>query len=296
MDNFITVFTATYNRGDKLPILYKSLLAQTNKKFEWIVIDDGSTDMTEKYFENIDTVDFPIYYFKTVNGGKHRAINLGVKKAKGNYFFIVDSDDSLLPYAIDKVYTWIKKLPDDFAGVSGLRGFSESQPMGNIDCFSGREYLDKTNIERRKMNSLQDMAEVYRTEILKQYPFPEFEGENFLTEGIVWNSIAADGYKIRWYKTIIYICEYLKDGLTYQGRQKLINNKKGYGLSMWQEIHYFPHTLKEKMLIYNDFYCDMYKTCNLQEISDLVKFPLLLYWIVVVIFKIRKLFHRKGVK
>ena len=73
----ITVFTSTYNRAYILPQLYKSLQAQTMHEFEWLIVDDGSTDNTERLVHHWRTEqnNFPIRYYKTPNGGKHRAIN-----------------------------------------------------------------------------------------------------------------------------------------------------------------------------------------------------------------------------
>ncbi|MGN1053427.1 MAG: glycosyltransferase family A protein, partial [Candidatus Scatosoma sp.] len=93
----ITVFTPTYNRGYIIHKLYASLLNQTDKNFEWLVIDDGSTDDTERYFTRLlkQKNPFTVRYIKQENGGKHRAINRGVAAATGEIFFIVDSDDFL---------------------------------------------------------------------------------------------------------------------------------------------------------------------------------------------------------
>lgn len=294
MDNYITVFTPTYNRIDKLPILFDSLVAQSCKNFEWIVVDDGSSDGTEKFFENLPVCDFPIRYYKTENGGKHRAINLGVQKAEGDFFFIVDSDDKITTDAIETVYSWLSVLPQEYAAVSGLRGRSRNEPMGNIDCFRDREYIDCTNIERHTIMSIWDMAEIYRISILKKYPFPEFEEEKFLTEGVVWNRIANDGYKIRWYNKIIYICQYLEDGLTLMGKQKFIDNPKGYSLATWQDIHYFPHTFKEKIIIYYEFYNNLKGKMSLHEISRLIKMKFLCYWFIVIVMQFRHSDKKSG--
>ena len=99
----ITVFTPTYNRSYIIERLYHSLKRQTFRDFEWIVIDDGSTDDTELRFTQIqnDSNDFPIHYIKTANGGKHRAINKGVTRASGELFYIVDSDDFLPDDALE---------------------------------------------------------------------------------------------------------------------------------------------------------------------------------------------------
>lgn len=104
----VTVFTPTYNRLYKIDKLYQSLKRQSCNDFEWIVVDDGSNDGTKEYFEKvIDNGDpFKIRYFNKENGGKHRAINLGVSQAKGNLFFIVDSDDYLIDNAIEMILEW----------------------------------------------------------------------------------------------------------------------------------------------------------------------------------------------
>ena len=92
----ITVFTPTYNRGNLLKRLYDSLCNQSFKDFEWLIVDDGSKDDTETVIANfIAQQKLVINYLKQENGGKHRAINKGVKEAKGEYFFIADSDDRL---------------------------------------------------------------------------------------------------------------------------------------------------------------------------------------------------------
>ena len=88
----ITVFTPTYNRAHLLPRLYESLVKQTYRDFEWIIVDDGSSDNTAEVINEWDA-DFPIRFFRKENGGKHTSINLGVEKADGELFFIADSDD-----------------------------------------------------------------------------------------------------------------------------------------------------------------------------------------------------------
>ena len=227
----ITIFTPTYNRAYIIGELYESLKAQTSKEFEWIVINDGSTDDTAMLFKTWCAEDngFPITYMEVPNGGKHRAINKAVQMARSDAFFIVDSDDHLLPVAVEKAAGWFASIADDpgFAGASGLRGYTEDEPIGGYGSFDG-EYVDATNLEREKYGLLNDKAEIYKTEILKKYPFPEFEGENFITEAAIWQRIAKDGYKIRWFNEIIYICDYLEDGLTKNANERIISNPLGY--------------------------------------------------------------------
>lgn len=141
----------------------------------------------------------PIQYVQQPNGGKHRAINKGVSIANGDAFFIVDSDDYLTDNAIELIEAWWKDIAGDdkFAGVSGLRASEDIDIIGGVPAFN--QYVDATNLEREEHGLNGDKAEVYKTAILKRYPFPEFEGETFLTENVVWDKIANDGYLIRWY-------------------------------------------------------------------------------------------------
>ena len=246
---FITVFTPTYNRKDLIDRLYQSLLRQTQKNFEWLVVDDGSADGTEKYFADLLSAEnpFQIRYIKQDNGGKHRAINNGVDNALGKLFFIVDSDDYLTPDAIEKVNQWVETLDDSrkWAGISGLKGFSKDRVVGqrHKECC----FVDAKNSERRKFKLLGDKAEVYFTDVLREHPFPEIPGEKFISEEIVWNAIARDGYYLRWFNEIIYICDYLESGLT---KDNVKDKKNPIGRLLWAkgQLETFPDSWKDRLL------------------------------------------------
>ena len=210
----ITIFTPTYNRAHLLPRLYDSLCKQTYVDFEWIIVDDGSKDNTEEVVRDfINLQKIKIQYFKQENGGKHRAINRGVKEAKGELFFIADSDDMLPVNALENVSKTYEDIKDDnaFAGVCGLDGTFEGKVIG-----SGlpKDIIDSTSIAVRfKLGITGDMKEVFRTEVLKEFPFPEIKGECFCPEALVWNRIATK-YKLRFFNQIIYLAEYQNDGVT----------------------------------------------------------------------------------
>lgn len=223
----ITVFTPTYNRAYSLPRLYESLQKQTFQDFEWLIVDDGSTDNT------VDMVTgwskegkLTIRYIQMTNGGKHRAINKGMALAKGKLFFIVDSDDWLPDDSLYWIHHYYEEIKNDvrFAGVAASRAYPNGEKIGGAVSY---QILDTDYVSfRERYNIKGDMAEVWRTEVLRQYPFPEFEGEKFLTEAVVWEQIALK-YKLRYFNKAIYTCEYLPDGLTKNIRAHHRNSPRG---------------------------------------------------------------------
>lgn len=224
----VTIFTPTYNRGYLLNRLYESLTIQSNKDFEWLIIDDGSTDNTLKLVNDwiSKETNFEIKYVKISNGGKHRAINYGTEIARGKLFCIVDSDDYLVNTAIEQIIYWESTIADkgSFAGVAGNKGYDENTIIGGT--FS-EKYIDGTSLERQKLNIFGDKAEVFYTHLLRYYKFPEIDGENFMTENVVWNHIAFDGFRLRWFNEIIYIAQYGEDGLTYNMPAIVFHNPIG---------------------------------------------------------------------
>lgn len=265
---FCTVFTPAYNRDYTLPRLYESLKKQTYKDFEWLIVDDGSTDATEvivsKWLKEENA--FKIRYYKKSNGGKHTAINFGIQKAKGKMFFIVDSDDYLTPNAIEDIYNCEQTISNlnEFAGISCCRYHENNDLVGD---FPKVDYIDATNLERKKYNLNGDKAEAYYTNILKKYKFPEYEGEKFISECVVWNKIAYDGFKIRWFPNKIYICDYIEDGLTKNIDKIIANSPKGYLTLIHQEIKFKNVSIKEKYGYYAKYAKILKNKKDLKEIS-----------------------------
>ncbi|WP_294617824.1 glycosyltransferase family A protein [uncultured Bacteroides sp.] len=209
----ITIFTPAYNRVHTLERLYNSLCVQTSFDFEWLVIDDGSTDGTKSFFESMAPSPFDVRYYNQDNGGKHRAINKGVMLARGEWFFIVDSDDYLPVSSVEIIKRYVGEIEDDnrFCGITGLRVSPDLKPIGSV-VFDKPMDIDNLTF-RNKYKGTGDYAEVLRTSVLREYPFPEYAGEKFCTEALVLNRIAHK-YLTRFVNAKIYICEYQAGGLT----------------------------------------------------------------------------------
>jgi len=210
----LTVFTPAYNRAYVLPQLYQSLCRQTCRDFEWLVVDDGSTDGTADIVRGyIAERQIDIRLIVQPNGGKHRAINRGVKDAKGELFFIVDSDDFLTDDAVEWIAGSAPQVLESvgFCGLSGIRVSPDGEKIGGGNNFGT---IDSNALDIRfREHVTGDLAEVFKTEVLRRFPFPEFDGEKFCPEAMVWNRIARR-YKMRYCHRGIYVCKYLPDGLT----------------------------------------------------------------------------------
>lgn len=223
----ITIITPAYNRADLLKRLYISLKNQKVTDFSWLIVDDGSKDNTEQVvLEFQEEASFDIVYIKRENGGKHRALNMGIAQIETELTFIVDSDDYLLPDAVETILDYHNKYKTrhDLCGYSFLRCF----PDGNVNTayFRKDEEISTYRDIRINGNIGGDKAEVFYTEILKKYPFPEFEGEKFLPEDLVWMQMSGP-YQMVHINKCIYVSEYLEGGLTKTGRAMKIYSPRG---------------------------------------------------------------------
>lgn len=223
----ISIITPTYNRAYILTQCYESLVKQTKKEFEWIIVDDGSTDETEdKVQDFLSEGKIEIKYFKQANGGKHRAHNVGVKNATGELCLCLDSDDALAPNAIECAERiWLEHSSEKVIGILALRGdFKEHRPI----CSLIPEGIKSATMSelRDKYNFQGDTILFFRTDLLKRHLFREFKDEKFLTENNLYVELDSCGEMIL-LNEVLYYCEYLPDGLTAKYRRLLLNNPKG---------------------------------------------------------------------
>ena len=293
----ITVFTPVFNRAYCVRNVYNSLLKQTFHDFEWLVINDGSTDDTDKVInECIAENKITIRYFSKQNGGQHRALNDAIRYAKGQLLMIVDSDDDLNGDALYWIDYYEKTVTskDHFAGVSGLRCHRDGRVIGLPWPDNSKEYIDITNIQRYKNNTLLgDKAEAYYVDVLKKFsPIPEFENENDVEKGVLWNRIAFAGLKIRWFNKAIYNCEYLEDGMSKNITTHYLKNFNGYSFYIKEFLKYdIGIWRKIKTII---VYCEIAraKKCTIKNISQRLNLSYGLIFICYIISYISPLRFR----
>lgn len=223
---FVSVITPVYNRAELLNKCFKSLVDQTNYDFEWIIIDDGSTDNSLEVARSFKA-DFPIKVVAKENGGKHTALNASHQYIEGKYVLILDSDDYLISTAVATVINdWSKyEEQDEVAMVVFLRGSDEDHPLCMAYPGDEGKQVDIIRYNRKTIIS-SDACEVIRTELFKKYPFPVFEGEKFIAEGALWSRVGFT-HKCVYINKVIYICKYLEGGLTKSGKPMRVHNPNG---------------------------------------------------------------------
>lgn len=196
-----TIFTPTYNRCEELVRLYESLKRLNTKDhnggditFEWLVVDDGSTDNTRSLFEKIVAEDLlPVAYIHKPNGGKHTAHNLGVAKASGELFLSIDSDDSLLPDALPTLYNpWRILSAEQRERLKGVTARAMDPTTGLIvgSPLPVDPLICSAQDSKFRYHVQGDLCGFNRTDILRQYPFPVTDEKlSFMPESIVWFEI-----------------------------------------------------------------------------------------------------------
>lgn len=224
----VTVLTPTFNRGGRLQSLWNSLQKQTVKDFEWLVVDDGSTDGTKDLITRLqEKSDFPIRYIYKSNGGKHTALNVGIQTICSELIFIVDSDDCVTDDAVESILKIHKKYrsQNNICGYAFLRAFPDGKVNGkkfDVDEKIG-SYID---VRVNGNDTGADKAEVFKTHCLKEFPFPEYPNEKFLGEDLVWVRMARK-YEMVHINKAIYVGNYLEDGLTNNRRKHNIASPIG---------------------------------------------------------------------
>ena len=240
-----TVFTPTYNRAHTIERVYNSLINQTFRHFEWLIVDDGSSDNTEELIKKWINEDFiNIRYYYQNNRGKHTAINKGVREAKGEFFLILDSDDSCVPESLERFkHNW-DNIPEDkkkeFSGIT-------------VHCMdtSGNLIGDEFPKDIKDISPLQMMSKFdiigekwgfHKTDIFRELPFLEIYGEKFIPEGLIWNRMASK-FKVRYVNDVLRIYEYSTDSLSASLLKIRCNSPKGTRL-FYQEYNKYKISYK----------------------------------------------------
>ncbi len=242
---FFTVFTPTYNRAHTLHRVFDSLRAQTFQDFEWLVVDDGSTDNTPELIgEWAKTSGLLIRYLRQPNSGRHVADNVALREARGEMCAGVDSDDALMPNTLERIWTLWHEIPEaERSGFSGIVGHCCDQNGKMIGHLFPASPFD-TNFREfvfihRSFGG--QKWEAGPAEVSRRYLMPEIAGTNRVPEGLTGLQCARS-YKIRCVNEVfrIYYVDDTQTGPTLTSRRNLAREAPG-------RIHYYIWLLNHEI-------------------------------------------------
>lgn len=259
----ISIVTATYNRAAYLPKLFDSLCKQTNQNFEWIVIDDGSTDNSLEILNEFNkrSPKFPIKVCTQKNAGKHVALNKSHSLIEGDVVWTLDSDDIAMNTAVEDITNyWIDyEQTEKLAMINFLHvveGRIELSARFPDDFWCGE------NINYRYKKRIKgDFAETIRSDLFKQTPFPEYENEKFFSEGWLWIQF-SEGYNSVNVNKVVQRGTYLEDGLSSSNKEMFkIKGNARFGMQdLYAEM--LRHKLPTSEIIKYSVMYNVYRNLN----------------------------------
>ncbi len=256
----ISILTPTYNRQHTLERLYNSLCLQDCVRFEWVIVDDGSIDESRALINKfIAEGRVQIRYVYQENKGKPGAINTGVPLCQYDYVFIVDSDDALTNDAISSLISAIdeaEKMQTPFSGV-GFRKATFDGPILGVTPDFKEPILYLSATEAGGVFKA-DLAYCFKKESLLRHPFPFYKNERFVPELFIWNKITDEG-KIRFNANkVIYIAEFLEDGLTKNFKKQLKKYPHSFRVYYADQFSREKNIVKKIKMMIRFFQCVLY--------------------------------------
>ena len=254
----LTIFTPAYNRAHTIRQTYESLCRQTCRDFEWLVVDDGSTDNTRQLVEGwIKENVIPIRYIYQENQGMHGAHNTAYKNIHTELNTCIDSDDWMPDDAVEKIVSlWRKGGSNHYAGIVGL----DATEDGNVIGAKFPDDLKETTLRGyyEDLGGTGDKKLVYRTDVICGVPeYPLFEGERYVGLAYKYNLI-DEQYPLLTSNDVYVIVDYQDDGSSRGMWRQYWNNPKGFAFlrkfdmqqtRSWKRkiidnIHYVSHSIR----------------------------------------------------
>lgn len=257
MSKIITIFTPAYNREKLLSRLYLSLCNQTCDDFMWLIVDDGSVDDTESLVRGW-TLDgrVDIQYIKQSNGGKHRAHNRGVRECETELFMCVDSDDWLVENAVANILKGWNMC--DKQSISGV--LTQKEIVGkkcDATIINNEKVMTRTPLTTLwnlyRSGFVGETSIAFRSDLLKKHLYPEYDGEKFVTEAVVYEEVDRE-FPLLILPLVTTICEYQEAGYTANEKNLYKNNPRGWALRFNQRAKN-PQSIKERVVCCAKYVC-----------------------------------------
>lgn len=232
----LTIFTPTYNRAHTIERTYHSLCRQSCKEFDWLIIDDGSTDNTASIVKAwVAENKIPIRYVYKENGGLYTGYNVAYSLIESELCVCVDSDDYMPDDAVEKIYRcWIERGGEQYAGLIGLDFHLDGTPIGGYFP-TGLDNVWFMDLYIKKLH-LGDVKPVLRTDLMKTVaPMVGFEGEKNFNPAYMMMQV-CDRYPIL----------LLNENLCFVDYQTGLDSMSA---GIWKQYRNSPHSFQKQRIL-----------------------------------------------
>ncbi len=272
----LSIITPSFNRGYCLHKIYQSLSQFDRHDFEWILVDDGSTDDTELIVQPwVEEKRLNFTYVRQANSGKTNAVIRGFEQnPRGTYTLVLDSDDILLPNAMDLIKKYAADLHPAEIGMVFLKQNSLGEIVGTAFRLCSSNYITMYFGPNRCSG---DKLFVVETACYKKSLVAAFPGEKLIPEGVIYMHMQKAG-SFRCVNEFLYGGDYLADGLSASTLRLAANNIHGFILEK-KLLEAQPLTLKDAVI--NNMKYISYSIAGGKKLGDILTYS---RWKILTVF------------
>lgn len=236
----LTIFTPTFNRAHTLIRTYKSLCQQTCFDFEWLIIDDGSTDNTRELVNNwLTETNFIIRYIYKENGGLYTGYNTAYANIESELSVCIDSDDFMPTDAVSSIIEyWRKYGSDKYAGLTGLDFYLDGTPIGGYFPAWLKEGRF-SDLLIRKVH-VGDTKQVMRTALMKEVaPLIGFPGEKNFNPAYMFFQVDREYPCLFLNKNLCFVEYQQHDSMSAAIYRQYINSPRSFAKTrlLYMQLH-----------------------------------------------------------
>lgn len=232
----ISVIVPVYNAEQYLERCVKSIIDQTYKNLEIILVDDGSTDNSGKMCDELSQKDERIHVIHKENGGSSSARNIGIKKASGDCISFIDSDDYIEADMIETLYQKLKDNNADVAAISIAMVRENGKKINGTDTketyiYEGNEIIKQLLLHDTIKNYSCD--KLYKKKLFEKVAFPEGISYEDVPTSM---KIMREAQKVVYYDSIKYYYVKHKNTISANCSERNVNNYLNVIINRYNEL------------------------------------------------------------
>lgn len=265
----ISVIVPVYNVEKYLKRCVDSILNQSYKDFELILVDDGSKDSSGKICDEYGQTDSRVKVIHKKNGGVSAARNTGLKFATGEYIMFVDSDDTILETFFEQAIFSIKKENVDMyiSGITMLNytedKFVDSQDytIKNSEKMTVKELLETCNVNYPMIDICGPCCKLYKSSVIKEKSIL-FNEEMSLGEDTAFNLNYLESVNTVYFsKSIFYLYFRQNSESLFSKFHKEIYENHVYIYNEFRDLMKYKKCSKESLEHFENLYCELIIGC-----------------------------------